>query len=76
MGRFIVNLISLALVIIVNTLANILPLNGQSTSEISNRLLVLFTPAVYVFSIFGCHLHPPCDLGISHAAKGMKEQSP
>ncbi len=53
MGRFIVNLISLALVIIVNTFANILPLNGQSTGEISNRLPVLFTPAGYVFSIWG-----------------------
>lgn len=39
--------------IAVNALANILPLNGQTTGEISNKLEVLFTPAGYVFSIWG-----------------------
>ena len=39
-------------IIIVNALANILPINGQTTGEISNRLPVLFTPAGYVFSIW------------------------
>ncbi|MCA0970556.1 tryptophan-rich sensory protein [Halobacillus litoralis] len=41
------------IVLTVNALANILPLNGQTTGEISNRLNVLFTPAGYVFSIWG-----------------------
>lgn len=36
-----------------NALANILPLNGITTGEISNRLHVLFTPAGYVFIIWG-----------------------
>ncbi|KMT63446.1 LTA synthase family protein [Paenilisteria newyorkensis] len=36
-----------------NALANILPLNGLSTGEISNQLDVLFTPAGYVFIIWG-----------------------
>lgn len=39
-------------VIVVNALANILPINGQTTGEISDRLPVLFTPAGYVFSIW------------------------
>lgn len=39
-------------VISINFLANILPINGQTTGEISNRLPVLFTPARYVFSIW------------------------
>ena len=39
--------------IAVNALANSLPLNGQTTGEISNKLEVLFTPAGYVFSIWG-----------------------
>lgn len=39
-------------VVAINTLANILPLNGQTTGEISNRLPVMFTPAGYVFSIW------------------------
>lgn len=37
----------------VNALANILPINGQTTGEISNKLDVLFTPAGYVFGIWG-----------------------
>lgn len=41
------------LMITVNVLASILPLNGQTTGEISNKLDVLFTPAGYVFSIWG-----------------------
>ncbi|MEO2074790.1 MAG: TspO/MBR family protein [Bacillus sp. (in: firmicutes)] len=53
MIRFVFNLFGLLLVVMVNALANILPLNGQTTGEISNRLQVLFTPAGYVFSIWG-----------------------
>ena len=53
MGKFLLNLIAYILVITVNGLANALPLNGQTTGEISNRLNVLFTPAGYVFSIWG-----------------------
>ncbi len=39
--------------IIVNTLANALPLNGLNTGEISDRFQVYFVPAGYVFSIWG-----------------------
>jgi translocator protein len=53
MGRFMVNLIATILVVTVNALANILPINGQTTGEISNKLEVLFTPAGYVFGIWG-----------------------
>jgi MYXO-CTERM domain-containing protein len=38
---------------IVNVLANALPLNGQTTGEISDRFQVYFVPAGYVFSIWG-----------------------
>jgi hypothetical protein len=41
------------LTITVNALANILPINGQQTGEISDRFDVLFVPAGYVFSIWG-----------------------
>lgn len=37
----------------VNTLATILPINGQTTAEISDRFNVFFVPAGYVFSIWG-----------------------
>ncbi len=39
--------------IIINVLANALPLNGLSTGEISDRFEVFFVPAGYVFSIWG-----------------------
>ncbi|MCS6828636.1 MAG: tryptophan-rich sensory protein [Caldilinea sp.] len=39
--------------ILINGLATTLPLNGQSTGEISDRFPSLFTPAGYVFSIWG-----------------------
>lgn len=39
-------------VIVVNALANILPINGQATGDISDRFDVLFVPAGYVFSVW------------------------
>ena len=39
-------------VLTVNALANILPINGQGSGEISDRIPVFFTPAGYVFSIW------------------------
>lgn len=36
-----------------NTLANVLPLNGQNTGEISDRYPVLITPPGYVFGVWG-----------------------
>lgn len=41
------------LTVIVNALSNILPLNGRTTGEISDLYSNLFTPAGYVFSIWG-----------------------
>ena len=41
------------LTIVVNGLANALPLNGQATGEISDRFAIYFVPAGYVFSIWG-----------------------
>ncbi len=46
-------IISFVLVIVVNGLANALPINGQQTGEISDRFPVFFVPAGYVFSIWG-----------------------
>lgn len=39
--------------LVINGLANALPLNGMTTGEISDRFQVFFTPAGYVFSIWG-----------------------
>jgi len=48
-----VNVVAVLAVIVVNGLANALPLNGQTTGEISDRFQVYFVPAGYVFSIWG-----------------------
>ena len=39
--------------LVVNYLANGLPLNGQTTAQISDRFQVFFVPAGYVFAIWG-----------------------
>ncbi|MFN2148146.1 MAG: tryptophan-rich sensory protein [Anaerolineales bacterium] len=51
--RQVVNVIAFLAVVVVNTLANILPLNGLNTGEISDRFQVFFVPAGYVFAIWG-----------------------
>ncbi len=49
----ILNIVTLIATITVNALANLLPINGQTTGGISDKFDVLFTPAGYVFSIWG-----------------------
>lgn len=51
--RQLVTILATILVIVVNALANALPLNGKNTGVISDQFNVLFVPAGYVFSIWG-----------------------
>ncbi|MGC9334951.1 MAG: tryptophan-rich sensory protein [Anaerolineae bacterium] len=51
--RQITNVLALVATIVLNGLANALPLNGLTTGEISDRFDVYFVPAGYVFSIWG-----------------------
>lgn len=53
MKRWLSMLIAFLIMIVVNALGSAGYINGQSQSEISNKLDVLFTPAGYVFSIWG-----------------------
>lgn len=46
-------IITIVATLVVNGLANVLPINGQNTGEISDRFHVYFVPAGYVFSIWG-----------------------
>ena len=46
------NIVALAAVLTVNALANILPINGMNTGQISNLYPSLFTPAGFTFSIW------------------------
>jgi translocator protein len=47
------NVLALIATLAVNYLANALPLAGRATGEISDMFPVLFTPAGYVFAIWG-----------------------
>jgi len=48
-----INVLGVVFTIALNGLANALPLNGQTTGEISDRFETYFVPAGYVFSIWG-----------------------
>lgn len=51
--RQILIIVAVAATIVVNALANILPINDLQTGAISDRFPVYFVPAGYVFSIWG-----------------------
>ncbi len=46
-------IVTIFFTLLVNVLANALPLNGLNTGQISDRFKVYFVPAGYVFSIWG-----------------------
>ena len=45
--------ITFIIMLVANALANILPINGQTTGEVSDSYANLFAPAGYTFSIWG-----------------------
>jgi benzodiazapine receptor len=49
----IVNLLAFIVTVVVNGLANALPINGVTTAEISDSFPVYFVPAGYVFAVWG-----------------------
>lgn len=51
--RQLVVIVTFALTLTVNGLANALPINGMGTGEISDMFQVFFVPAGYVFAIWG-----------------------
>ena len=51
-SKRIIIIISLALMLVINILAEALPINGVTTGEISDRFQIYFVPAPYVFSIW------------------------
>lgn len=52
-GKQFVLYLAYGIMIAVNALANILPINGYQTGEISDMYDVFFTPAGFIFSIWG-----------------------
>lgn len=53
MKKYILMVVTFIITLVINSLANILPLNNQLTAAISDKYPTLFTPANYVFSIWG-----------------------
>ena len=51
--RQILNIVGMLVVLVVNAMASLLPLNGLTTAQISDSFFILFVPAGYVFSIWG-----------------------
>jgi len=51
--RQLLNVFGLVFALVINTLATTLPLNEITTKQISDNFPVIFTPAGYVFSIWG-----------------------
>lgn len=51
--RQILNIVGMLVVLVVNAMASLLPLNGITTAQISDSFPILFVPAGYVFSIWG-----------------------
>ena len=49
----ITNVVGFVAVVVVNILANALPINGKTTAELSDSYPNLFVPAGYVFAIWG-----------------------
>ena len=47
------SVLAFILMIVVNALANSLPINGQNTGQVSNLYPSLFTPAALTFSVWG-----------------------
>ncbi|MEI7644756.1 MAG: TspO/MBR family protein [Chloroflexales bacterium] len=66
-------LAALAATLTVNTLATTLPLNGQSTAELSARFPIKITPPGYVFGIWGLIYSGLLGYGIYQALPAQRE---
>ena len=49
----VLNAVGLAITLLVNYLANAIPIGGKTTAEASAQVPTLFTPAGYAFAIWG-----------------------
>lgn len=51
--RQFINIVALVFTLVISSVSEAVPLNGQTSAQIANRLPILFVPANYVFSIWG-----------------------
>ncbi len=64
---------ALSMTLIVNGLANLLPINGKTTGDVSDGIPSLFTPAGYVFAIWGLIYLGLIAYAVYQALPGQKE---
>jgi translocator protein len=72
--RAVLLLVSFIAMIAVNTLANVLPLNGVTTGEISDRYATQITPAGYAFSIWSLIFAGMLALGIYQVRRNHRDR--
>lgn len=70
-----VNMLSVVALVVMNILANTLPLNGLNTGEISDRFQVFFVPAGYVFAIWFLIYVGLISFGVYQALPAQKENA-
>lgn len=51
--RQFINIVAFVFTLVINGASESIPLNGQTSAQIANRLPIFFVPANYVFSIWG-----------------------
>jgi hypothetical protein len=71
--RQLITIIALAATLVVNALANILPLNGLRSGDVTLPYPVLFVPGAYVFSIWGVIYTGLIAYAIFQALAGQRE---
>lgn len=71
--RQVVNVLAVLATLVVNGLANALPLNGKMTGAISDQFKVFFVPAGYVFAIWGVIYIGLIAFGVFQALPAQRE---
>lgn len=71
--RQLVNVLAVLATLVVNGLANALPLNGKMTGAISDQFRVFFVPAGYVFAIWGIIYIGLIAFGVYQALPAQRE---
>lgn len=71
--RQVIVVIALIGTLVVNYLSNALPINGQTSAEVANRLPIYFVPANYVFSIWGVIYTLLIGYGVYQALPSQRE---
>lgn len=71
--RQITNVVALVFALALNGLSEAIPLNGQTSAEIANRIPILFVPANYVFGIWGIIYVLLIGFGVYQALPSQRE---